>query len=164
MKTVTRDELVKLIDSEKGSEMVAIHVTTEPTMRKTGNPYVGTVKHQSLSGVIGYDYENSVNNQLVREGKEADFVAQPRSWGVRLDNRWVMHKEERYLTIKVQGAGPATYTLNGTEIEIEKLKPFIPEKKHASTQDDIEKKVIHRDIKLSNVEAITMKGETYRVV
>ena len=164
MKTITRQKLVEMIDAEKGTEMVSIHITTEPSMNKTGNPFLGALKHVALSGVIGYDYNSSVNNQLVREGKEATFEAQPRTWGVRLDNRWVMHKEERYLTMKVQSSGEVLYTLNGDEVSKDAILPFLRKSKEPSTQEGLEKKVIHRDIKVSNIDTITMKGETYKVI
>lgn len=161
MKTITRQDLINMIESEKGAEMVAVELCTDPRMRKTGNPFVGAVKFQSLSGVIGYDYENSVNNQLVREGKEADFVAEPRAWGTRISPKWVLHKEQRYLTLKVQAAGEPMFVFNGEELPLELVQPYLPEKKSPSTQDELEKKIRHTDIKIDNIVSINMKGDKF---
>lgn len=163
MKTITRSQLVEILEAEKGAEMVSVYIGTDPRMRKTDNPYIGALKFQTLSGIVGYDYENSVNNQLVREGKEADFKAEPRSWGVRISPKWVLHNDTRYLTLKIQGTSAPTFILNGEEIPYEKVKPFIPEKKSPATQADLEKKIKHTDIKIDNIISINMKGETFMV-
>jgi Tol biopolymer transport system component len=163
MKTITRNQLVEIIEAQKGTEMVSVYIGTDPRMNKTGNPYIGAMKYQTLSGIVGYDYQNSVNAQLAREGKEADFVAEPRQWGVRVSPKWVMHNDARYLTLKVQGSSAPTFILDGKEVDAEAIKPYLPKKKSPATQADLEKKVKHTDIKIDNIISINMKGETFMV-
>jgi hypothetical protein len=86
MQTISVDELQAKLRAIKGCRAVSITTLTVPTLNKKvngdPNPYYGRVKKRSYSSVmIGFRYENSVNNQREREGLEADFEAKPRPWG-----------------------------------------------------------------------------------
>jgi hypothetical protein len=132
-------------------------------MRKTNNPYVGATKTVSLSGVLNFDYENSVNRQLEREGKEANFESQGRSWGQREGNL-IEHNGNYYLQIKVQGTSDSVFRYNGVEIEKAVLEPFLQESSKPHTQEALEKEVVVRDVKLENVRAIRIAGEELLVI
>lgn len=165
MKTITRREFVDLISQNKGCEAIAIDISSTPRMRKTNNPYLDAVKHVTLSGLIGFDYENSVNNQLTKEGKDATFESQGRTWGVYFNPYFIVHKDNFYLNLKVQGATEPVFTLNNKEIDAEKLKPFLYEDRTPNTQTEagIEKEVIVRTIKVDSVVKLRYKGEEYLI-
>ena len=153
----------------KGTTFVSLVCETEPKMvkkhRETGeaNPFLGAIKKSKKMGAIGFDYENSVNNQAGREGLEAR-EAKPRAWGILSDNRiFVHHKGESYLQLKLQGTENTSYWLNGKRISADLLKPYLPIPSVSSTQSDIEKTVIVNDIKLSNIRVMRIKDMSIRV-
>ena len=163
MKTISRTELIQKLNEIKGATFISVDITSEPRMRKTGNPYMGATKTLSLSGAFNFDYENSVNAQLEREGKEANFESQGRSWGKREGNL-IEHKGNYYIQLKVQGASDPVFRFNGVEIEKSVLEPFLQESHKPHTQDELEKEVVVRDVKLENVKAIRVAGEELLVV
>jgi hypothetical protein len=90
MKTIGVNELRCKLLEVKGAKAVSVVTITVPLMNKRvngeANPFYDRVKKRTYrSCMIGFRYENSVNNQREREGKEVDFVAAPRKWGVHLD-------------------------------------------------------------------------------
>jgi hypothetical protein len=61
----------------KGIFGVEVTTNTEPSMRKTNNPYLGRVRKVSVyrNAILGVDYENAVNGRLERKGEVADYKA-----------------------------------------------------------------------------------------
>ena len=167
-KTNNVETTVKAISSlVKGTTMVTVSCETEPKMNKTGNPFFGLiVKKQAMNGVVGFDYEAAVNRLAEKEGAEAR-EAKPRVWGVLTADRiFVEHKGNYYLRMKVQsscGEGPKYYSKEtGEEISKDLLKPWMPERKKSSTQSDLTGEVVERDIALSNVRELKIKGLTLK--
>jgi hypothetical protein len=162
MNTITKSELIEKINNIKGTTFISIDIESDPKMRKTNNPYYGAIKTSTLSGAINYDYENSVNNQLDREGKERNFEAQSRKWGTHNGN-WIIHNDNHYLHMKVQSNSNISYILNGDNIDIDLLKPFLPEHKKPNTQEALEKEIVCRDIKIDNIKKIRLNGDEYKI-
>jgi len=118
-RNVTKTQLVNEIRKVITSTAISIDVETEVRMRKTDNPYFGATKRNRVAGLIGFDYENSVNNQLGREEKTMDFVAQEHKWAKPTDSRNLLTNEastKLYLRLKVQSTGHPVYSFNGREI------------------------------------------------
>lgn len=73
-------------------------------------------------------------------------------------------KEEKfYLQIHVKTSQKPIYLWGDREISVEELNGYLQKKSAPKTQDALDKKVILRDIELSNIKRIKMLGETYRV-
>lgn len=157
--------------SNNGTTTIGFESLTEPSMNKTNNPFFGKVlKVSSVGGMIGYDYENSVNNQLGREGKEKTFVSQPRKWGVRDENHpfLVRHTkkgetvERFYLSVKVQQSNKKPIYLDKETLEViptEKLRPYLKESKKPNTQEDLDKEIIIRDYEISTLRKMSIGGQ-----
>ena len=168
MKSVNASEMEAVIEnSVKGTTAVSVLSHTEIKMvkkhrlTKEANPFIGTIKSQKKNGMIGFDYGNSVNNQAEREGKD-EREAKSRSWGVLSPSRlFVHHNGQSYLQLKLQSVTDTVYTLNGTVIDEKVIEPYLSASGSSSTQADLDKQVIINDIKMANIEAITMMGETY---
>ena len=168
-KTTTSNETtVKAISSlVKGTTMVTVSCETEPKMNKRGNPFFGlVVKKQTMNGVVGFDYYNAVNRLAEKEGKEVRET-KPRAWGVLTADRvFAEHKGNYYLRMKVQsscGEGPKYFIkATGEEVAKDLLKPWMPERKKSSTQSDLTGEVVERDIALSNVRELKIKGLTLK--
>jgi hypothetical protein len=77
---VTLAQLIEVLMSIDHAQPVGIVTVTEPKMRKTGNQFYGRIMKITEANVFANcDYQDRVNRQLVREGKEANFVAGPRA-------------------------------------------------------------------------------------
>jgi hypothetical protein len=160
---ITKQELIDKINDIKGNTFVSIDIKSELRMRKTDNPYLGAEKIVRLSGAINFDYTNSVNSQLTREGKEATFEAKPRKWGTRVGN-WITHNNNHYLNVKVQDSSEPIYLFNEAVIAKKKLEQWLQVSSKPKTQETLETEVVVRDIKIDNIKIIRMMGEEYVVV
>lgn len=156
-------KVMELIRAKKGNEFVTILTKTEAKVRKTGNPFGTVYKVCKMNVCVGFSYENSINLQRSREEMEADFVAQPRKWGTRLDSKTVEHKGKHYLTFKPEKVLMMRYEdSTGKEISDEEIKPFLFEKPENKTQGT-EKEIIYRDVSYDNLKEITLRGETIQI-
>lgn len=169
MTTISIREMVKMLKTVKGNAMLSVDIETEPTMRKTDNPFHGNVvKRQQLNGMIGFDYEGGVNRLAAKEGKEAR-EAQPRKWGFLSADRLFICKFDdgnpTHLRMRVmKSIDPRYFLADGTEVAKADLAPFLPVKKKSSTQADLDGEVIERDITLENVRCLHFNGEIYNIV
>lgn len=161
-KVITVNEMIAMIREQKGCTFATIRTNTDPKLKKSC-PIVGVRKLSHLNVMIGFNYENAVNNQRTREESEADFVAQPRKWGKRVDLKTVEHNGKVYLTTATLNHYETEYqTLLGQKVEKAEIEPFLP-KKSPSTTQETEKEIIYRDFDSNNIVEITMNGETYKV-
>jgi len=171
MKQLTYTELIEQLNSFNGVTFVSCSIQTEPRLKKGGragcphNPYFGSItKEVKLNGAVGFDYTNSVNNQRLREDNITEFEAKPRAWGVLMEGRkFVEHKDTYYLQLKIENSTTPVYKFDGEVIDKSELKTWLPKKRTSSTQE-VEKEVIIRDIKLSNIKTITFNKDTYNLI
>ena len=114
----------------------------------------------TLNGV----YENAVNNQRIREGKEADFKAKP-NWhtpvfdtknGSIVCNR--NKPEDMYLKVAVNSAETTEWFVNGKEAtadEIANIKKF--KSQSSAKNQGLEKEIVIRTISVEGIEKINGK-------
>jgi len=165
---INESQLIDMLLKNKGATIVTIVTRTEPDMRKTGNPFTGKVfKISRVNGMIGFNYTNSVNNQLKREGEVADFVAQPRKWGVRIDGTPLLeHKGNYYIEMKVEKSLGHRYEwADGKELDdasVADMSAFMSVHNKPTTQGT-EKEIILRDYKTASILSITYRGTCYLV-
>jgi len=166
-KEVSRQELVDIIKSVKTSTFVSIFAETEVDMNKTGNPYYGATKVNRLAGQIGFDYENAANNQLGREDKPLDFVQQPHKWAVALsDTRNLVTNRAGtmlYLRLKVTSAETPSYFLNGEPVSAEAIAPYLKEHRKPNTQENLDKEIVVRMVKIPNIYSMRILGDECNV-
>jgi len=161
---ITTAKMVEMIVEHKGTEFATIEVLTDAKLKKTGNPFEGTVMKRSKMNVcIGFNYENSVNNQRSREEVEEEFKSQPRRWGTRIDLKTVAHNGNVYLTVKSEKCLSTSFELDGTIISEGKIKHLLP-KKYVSKTQGVDKEVVYRDINVENILAINFRGEEYIIL
>ena len=124
------------------------------------------VKRVRATIQVGFKYYNSLANQAKREEKEISFKKQPRRWGTRRpDAPLVDHLGKVYLEcmfIKVHEV--AYFDLEGNEVSLEDIELFLPKKKESATQDELEKKVILRDVNVANIERFAFDGNIYKIL
>jgi len=167
--TITRSQLREKLGALKGATFVTISALTDARARKTGNPYEIVQKLTKINGVVGADYESSVNRQLDREGKDQlTFTAKPRKWGKRISSGLVVGNDgvTFYMPIQPRNSSKPVYfaTISGMRKQVskDKIQQFLPEVKHAENQGT-EKEIVYRDVGLESITAITMGGESFRV-
>ena len=73
---ITRTDMVSVFNNVEKPTFVNLVTDTIVGMNKKGNPYHDQViKHQSSNFYIGSTYEDRVNNNLIKEGKDNTFVS-----------------------------------------------------------------------------------------
>ena len=153
-----------LTQNINGAEIVTVDLDSDMDgkMRKTGNPFAGQgiVKRETLNGMIGYIYGNSINRLASKEGKE-EREAKRHPWGdMDVKHLFRTHRGngKKYLSMKVQNVTVhGFFRPDGSEVSSDEIKPFIPKKKKSSSQSDLEGEVIARDYKMGNITAIRMR-------
>lgn len=169
MKFVTTSEAVNFIrENVKGTSAVTVELDSDmdgkSKMRTTGNPFagMGIVKRETLNGMIGYIYANSINRIAEKEGSyERDAKRHP--WG-DMDEKHLfrIHRDtgKHYLSMKVENVTVhGFFAPDGTQIPNDEIRPFIPEKTKSSSQADLEQEVVASDFNLDNIKVIRAFGE-----
>ena len=160
-------QLIDLVLSRKGTTIVSFTAMTDPKLRK--NPFGKVIKHSYVNGMLGFDYENSVNNQRGREELELDFKAEKRAWGERVmfngkATPFVAHKGKTYLTVKVERSVQKAryFQADGTELTTEQVVPYLP--KPSASRQDVTKQVIHREYSVGNLRSLVVGGVNYQII
>lgn len=167
----TVEQVVETVKNIKCNTFVSVASVTEPRMRKTNNPYFGKVtKRSRIAGAIGFDYEQVIINQGLREGNDIDFNfrAQAHKWAVPTDSLNIVTNKQGtklYLRIKVQ-ANPEKpeYFFDGEPIEKSEIEQFLYQSKKPQTQDVLEKEVVIRMIDFNNITNIRIAGKDIDII
>lgn len=132
--TMTVDGLREYLMSITRPTPVTVEVESLAKMRKTGNPYMGTIKHSTINGMAGGDYEAGMQNREYaahadNDEYQATLKAAP-LWngkGIRVSPLIIQHTEtgEYYLAIADPRSGSSFYTFNGEPIDKDVLKPYL---------------------------------------
>lgn len=150
-----------------GAQPVSIQYITEPKLTSEGKKIFGSVtKLANVGGMVGYCYENSVNNELEREGKVRDFLSQP-LWngkGKRINLALSTHIEKNtyYLTYKAQKTFRSFHfdsALNFIPAAI--IKAYFPNTKPQNQGVNEGKEIHHREISIDNVKRFKCRKITY---
>lgn len=162
-KTISTAELFTLLQGKKGATFATVITETEPEMRKTGNPYHGSVvKRKRVNVTLNFSYANAVKKaagkalgDLASKVKiEADI--KPRTWGDRIGKSClIMHKGVAYVEMKPNATGTTTYLQNGKKISSSLLAPWMPVKSPAA--------VPVMDVRINNIKQIVMDDVTYTI-
>jgi hypothetical protein len=169
--TISYPQAVEIIAAIDRPQPFSATALTEPEMRKTGNPYAGKVRKLSrVSGFIA-GYENMVNNQLAREGKDQlTFTAKPRKWGEKISLALVRHVTKdgelrHYVSFVPQHSRPVWLlaTDSGLILAAKALfAAWIPEHKEPTNQGT-DKAIEPRDYNLAGIASFAVGGKRYRI-
>lgn len=169
-KNITKAELIEMLRNWNfGAQPVSLQYVTEPKLTAEGKAKFGdVVKIANVGGMVGYVYENSVNNQLEREGKEREFMAQPlwKGAGKRLSTALSMHvnKGTFYLTYKAQQTFRALHLDSNLNIIPNRIAEAYFQKSDPAKYQGTEKAVYHRELSIENLRRLKFKKTTYVVV
>lgn len=167
MRTVTVEQLAAVVEAQQGAQPCTLTTRTSASLLKTGNPYGDVVKYSVVNAFVGVNYGSAVNRQLVREGETPDFVAQPPKWGTRIGKKLISHTGNLYCPVKIGSAiRPPRYVEEATQntLTAEQIAPFKKVVKSASEAQGVDREIVWRTYKLSNILKMVIGGETYLVV
>lgn len=168
--TLNKVEQIKQLINDGGSAKFALIVgKVEEKLKKTNNP-LRTAKVEKLVSyqvALNCNYQNKVNAQREREGKEADFKAKE-NWFTPVYDGFngsiVCHKtkrEQMYLKFICNTAKVEKYFIDDIEAtpeQVEIIKQFKPEAQAPKNQD-LDENVIVRTIGIDNIIKIK-QGQT----
>ena len=163
------NELVEMLTNwDKGTTPISVIYVSNPKIKKEGKQRFGEImKVANAGGLLGYDYENSVNNQREREQLLNDFLSQP-LWngkGKRVSPALAEHTEKgtKYLSFKHQQTNSVNYIdAQGNIIDKDELKDYFY--KSSNKKQGTEKAIYHRKVKINNIRYVKMNGIKYKIV
>lgn len=171
---------IKVSTLGKGQSFASITATSMPKMTKKhrvskvpfNECFKGEVfKTYSMQCNVNVKYENAVNNQLKREGKnQLTFNGHSLpygQWVEGLENIVIEYKGEYQLRYFQDLAGNSSGSVlyhyaNGEELtaqEIKQLNGFLPKKSPAKNQGTTEKEIKPRNIKFSGITELKLNGQ-----
>ncbi len=152
-------DLIAYIQSLTSEAVITIVTETEVKMnkkdvetKKNPNPYLGAIRKAVQIVKVNPNYQREVNDQREQEGKDADFEASSRKWGVSLGNGIVEKNDKIYVSYIPVKTVESSYEFDGEAIEYSELKKFIPEKKSSGNQG-VENEVQFRVIAIENIKS-----------
>lgn len=174
---VTLSELSLILQRIDGSRATFANfvIETDAKLKKTGNPYNGeSVRKVSKYNVqLNFNYTNAVNNQLEREGKEANFEAQENWHTKKYDSfngcvamKMEGNQRQEYLFFRKLDVQRIGFMMNdkvATPEQSEIIKVFLPAKSAPKNQGT-DKPIEVQTVKLQNIKLLSLEGEFYEVI
>jgi len=167
---VNTQDLMRVLTQVKGAKPATILTTTEVKMNKTGNPYHGRITKQAVANIfLNYNYEKAVNARLVKEGKEANFVASAPVWGEAIPGTpLVLYKGSLYLTVGylTNNTPKSEYFCDGEPIAKDTIADYLKQKSSSAAKQGLEAEdeVVVRKFKLESIKEIRMGGKIYQII
>jgi hypothetical protein len=164
---ITRTNLLEILKNWGfGCQTASIQYITSANLTPAGKARFGDVrKVANVHCMIGYDYENAVNNQREREDEIRNFMAEQlwKGAGKRVTAALATHvaKGTFYLTYKkIKTMKSFYFDSEGNQISVTDLIPYFkPES--PSKKQGVVKTVKHREVGLENVLKVKFKGSTH---
>lgn len=182
MQILSASKLAELLQNYTGASFVTLVTATEPKLNKkhratkAPNPFLGkrVVCTANRHGMLGASYENAVNNRRLAEGHaEAGEFAAESLWngaGEHVEGSKVLVRHKTtgalYVVFYPHREGSVmedAWTVDGTEIAVESLMPYLPPVSDGSKRQETVRPVAWRTISLDSVIQITIHGETYMI-
>lgn len=160
--TIKPETFIDLIKGSKGATFITFVAETAPKLPKS-NPLHGRLtKKSEVNAQINFSYENAVNNRLQTEGKDADFKSSGLKWGDKDHcNSIIENKGEFYLQVRVLKSLESEYYVDGKLVRKEEIKDNLPERKSSADSQGVDKEIVIRSYKVSNIRKVTMNGFNY---
>jgi hypothetical protein len=164
-KAITTTELVEILKKQKIGSFAFLKIETNLKMNKKNNPYFDRIiKKSEIRILLGSNYENRVNNNLKKEDKESNFVAESCKVGGHV-SECVLYNEKTelfYLQYEYfkEIQPKVEFYFNDKLIEKELFTEFLPQKS-VPNQNGLENKVNSITVKMINIKEITLNKVKY---
>ena len=172
---ITKVQLVDLLTEIDGKKTTFISIVAEvdARLKKRNNIYAKDciTKVNKYSGMINYNYQNSVNNQRKREGVDETFTAAS-TYASKINDDYngclAQHEStgQVYLVFKEQSSQKPVYKINGNEVDSDTeqyLKQFRSGSPKPISQG-VDKAIEHRNIKIENIKSIILNNTEYVIL
>jgi len=170
-------ELSLILQRADGAQatFAGIVMATDAKLKKTGNPYKDekVYKVSKYNVQLNFNYAKAVNNQLEREGKDANFEASENWHTKKYDSyngcvamKMEGNQRQEYLFYRTMDVKRIGFTINdkvASPDQVETIKVFLPAKSAPKNQGTDEA-VIVQTVKLQNIKLLSLNGEFYKVV
>jgi hypothetical protein len=172
MRKLTVNQFVNLVkDADNHTFAGIVTEKTEKTLKKsraTGEPVTDRVTSRTFyNPVLGLTYQNTVNNRLSREGKEADFVAASLPYGewYGTGHTIIKHKDSFQLRLSIVAADTKKHWfLNGKEVSRKEIADILPAPKaYSADRQGLDNPVVVNNIKIETITRISFKGEEFSI-
>lgn len=151
------------------SEMINLVTETIPEMKKGGNPYHNQiVKKSKCNFLLCTDYSKRVNNNLVKEDKEKDFVSQSPKGKVHVSPCVLTDEKtgtkfylmvERFDEIKPK----VEYSFQNNSIDKVMFENFLPKTYKSNTQN-LDREVKPLTYLFDSIVGFTFRGKKFKVI
>lgn len=165
---ISLEQLKQFINDGGKATHGKIVAVVEQKMLKRGNP----LKDANITKLVTYmarlnnNYQNAVNNQRLREGKDDNFVSKENWFKTIFDSfngSLVAKKSDEnctYLKMIVNFATTHTYFVNGIEATAEQIETIKQFKQSSSAKNqNLDTEIIVRTIKTDNIISIKTGGQ-----
>jgi len=171
---ISRPDFVKVMDSVNGGTFVRVKSRTPVKMNKTGNPYFGEVfKTSEGIGMIGNVYEDRINNNLGKEGKDKDFKVSRNKVGIhknrviventKTDKKGVVTKKDHFMyEWFFEKPHRRSFEFQGNPIDRQLFESWVIKSNGYYTQPT-DRKVLVLQPELKNILEVTYKGTIYEL-
>ena len=166
-KEITADQIVEEIKKaeQQGAKPISITAVTIPQQSKK-NPLFPIYKVSRMNGMIGADYERSVNRQREREEGTPDFQRQS-GWGEHVSTSLIQGANG--LSVQIQPSPnakpqPSVFVTGaGGQFRIitpEEKETYIktPSEEGTAKQQGVERAVVLRRVLINNIAGIVISG------
>lgn len=140
--------------------MTEVKLNKKDKTKEFTNDLPTIFKLQKIQAELNVNYEDRMNKILLESGQEPTFKSEGMPWGESIDDKWVIHKEQKYLkVINGVSSDEPNYVFKNDEgqleeIEYEVFEKFLPASKPKS--DSTEPKVNFKVYQLSSIIGIEL--------
>ena len=166
---ITKKQMIGLFMGVTKSEMINLVTETIPEMKKGGNPYHNQiVKKSKCNFLLCTDYSKRVNNNLVKEDKEKDFVSQSPKGKVHVSPCVLTDEKtgtkfylmvERFDEIKPK----VEYSFQNNSIDKVMFENFLPKTYKSNTQN-LDREVKPLTYLFDSIVGFTFRGKKFKVI
>lgn len=170
LKTITDQEAFRILSAIKGTRLLSFEACVEVRLPKRkwvdaqGKARPTVYKISKVNAAIGFNYESSVNRQLTREGKEAEFEALPSTVGTHIPGTPFIKNENTgnlLLWVKVEKVcDDPRYICDGMPIEKAEFEALMAPPSESSRQGT-DKTIICRAYSFKNITNFNLSGTKY---
>lgn len=137
--------------------MTEVKLNKKDKTKEFVNELPTVYKLQKIQAELNVNYEKRMNEILLESGKEPNFKSEGMPWGQSIDDKWVVHNDQKYVkVINGKKTDDPNYVIKNDEgqleeIEYEVFEKFLPASK-PKPETDVDFKVYN----LSSIIAIEL--------
>ena len=166
-KAITSSELVEILKMEKKGTFSFLKTETTVKMNKTNNPFYGLItKKSEIRVLLGSNYQDRVNNNLEKEEKDRDFIAESCKVGNHVSECVLYNENTKLFYLQAEYfkeiKPKVEFYFNGKLIEKELFEKFLP-KETKPNQNGLTKKVNSISYKIQSIKEISLNKVKYIV-